>query len=209
MPLPGPCARLIDARYGDPLELLWLSAAGRCGIARVERSDEVFAAWDGAGTLTLATSAGFDPDDSLAQLLFHELCHALVEGPEGMQREDWGLSNTDERDLWREQACLRLQAALAETRGLRGLLAPTTDHRAYYDALPADPLATGDDPAIVAAQQGFERAGGEPWAEALAWALDGTRQIALLLAKEAPVDSIFRRLTAPITRPGFPPYADD
>lgn len=209
MPLPGPRARLIDARYDDPLDLLWLSAAGRCGIARVERSDEVFAAWDGAETLTLATSACFDADDSLAQLLFHELCHALLEGPEGMLREDWGLSNTDQRDLWREQACLRLQAALAGTRGLRGVLAPTTDHRAYYDALPADPLATGDDPAIAAAQQGFERAGDEPWAEALALALDGTRQIALLVGKDAPVDSLFRRLTAPTTRRGFPPYAGD
>ena len=209
MPLPSPRARLIEARYDDPLDLVWLSAARRCGIARVERSDHVFAAWDGAGTLTLATSACFDADDSLAQLLFHELCHALLEGEAAAQREDWGLSNTDERDLWREQACLRLQATLAETRGLRGVLAPTTDHRAYYDALPADPLATGDDPAIAAAQQGWQRARDEPWAEALATALDKTRQIALLVGKEAPVDSIFRRLTAPVTRPGFPPCAGD
>ncbi|MBK9364907.1 MAG: hypothetical protein IPN01_01080 [Deltaproteobacteria bacterium] len=132
----------LDRRYQDPLDLIWIHAAARLGM-RVVRSDEVYAAWDGRAELTLTASGGFDPDDSLAQLIFHEICHALTEGPERVQVVDWGLENTDRRDLVREHACHRVQAALADPFGLRELLAVTTVYRPYYDALPPEPLAPG------------------------------------------------------------------
>ena len=57
--------RKITHRYRDPLELIWLRAAEQLGM-RVERSPDVYASWDGKDTLTLAGSADFDADDSLA-----------------------------------------------------------------------------------------------------------------------------------------------
>ena len=115
--------------YSDPLDVIWTQLAGHLGW-RIERSTEVYAAWDGHGTLTLASSDTFDPDDSLAQMIFHEICHALVEGQERWSQPDWGLCNTDARDLAQEWAAVRVQAALADAHGLRKFLAPTTDHRA-------------------------------------------------------------------------------
>lgn len=196
---PGPTPRLVEARYDAPLDLLWIETARRCGIERVVRSATVFAAYDGAGTLTLASPETFDADDGLPQLIFHELCHALVEGPAGLAAPDWGLDNVGESDLPREWAALRVQAALAAPHGLRSVLAPTTDHRAYYDALPAAPLApidrddAGDRAAIEAAAGGLSRAGEEPWASALARALRITAQVAELIAPLAPAESLWRR----------------
>ena len=54
----------------------------------------------------------------LAQLILHELCHALVEGPGALNRPDWGLDNESARDVEREHACLRLQARLAQRQRL-------------------------------------------------------------------------------------------
>ncbi|NLY95693.1 MAG: YkgJ family cysteine cluster protein, partial [Myxococcales bacterium] len=62
--------------YVDPLDAIWLAVARAFGL-RVERSDEVYASTDGEGTLTLGTRETLDPDDCLAQMIFHELCHAL------------------------------------------------------------------------------------------------------------------------------------
>ena len=66
-------------RYRDPVDLLWLRAARELGLS-LSFSDDVFASYDGRGTRTLCHAAHYDPDDSLAQLVFHELCHALVAG---------------------------------------------------------------------------------------------------------------------------------
>ena len=110
----APPPRQIDAWYEDPLSLIWRSCAQGLGW-RVERSAEVYASWDGRGTLRISDQAGMDPDDSVAQLILHEICHALVEGPAGLALPDWGLENVDSRDLVREFACHRLQAALADT----------------------------------------------------------------------------------------------
>lgn len=176
--------RCIDTIYRDPLDLVWIATAARVGIG-IRRSREVFASWDGQGTLTLGAPEGLDPDDSLAQLVFHELCHALVEGPEAFGTPDWGLCNSDRRDLAREHACHRLQAALADRHGLRWFLAPTTDHRPYYDALGSDPLeeapesgATESDASLAPARAGWQRATAGPWAAALDEALAATAQIA-------------------------------
>ncbi len=165
--------------YQDPLDLLWLSTARALGIA-VVRSDAVFASWDGAGTLTISTPAGFDPDDCLAQMIFHELCHALTEGPDALHLRDWGLENIDQRDLVREHTCHRLQASLLIPWGLRRMLAPTTDHRAYYDALPDDPLS-GDDASAVAARAAVARARTSPWAQPIQRALQATAQLAAIV----------------------------
>src|SRR5262245_62148143 len=56
-------------------------------------------------------------------------------------------------------------------------MAPTTDYRAYHDALPAAPLdARGPavDPAVAVAREAAARAAQPPWAEALADALART-----------------------------------
>src|SRR5690606_26945440 len=153
----GSMDRHIEHAYGDPLDLVWLGCARELGM-RVERSDDVFASWDGAGTLTLTTPAHYDPDDALAPLVLHERCHHLVEGPASWRKPDWGLDNTDDRHRVREHACHRLQAALTDGYGLRAVLAPTTTHRVYYDALPVDPLRPGQDPAIEPAREGWLRA---------------------------------------------------
>jgi hypothetical protein len=196
---PGPRARRIDARYDAPLDLLWIETARDLGITRIDRSATVFAAYDGAGTLTLASPETFDADDGLPQLIFHELCHALVEGPTGMTAADWGLSNVGDDDLPREWGCLRVQAALAQPHGLREVLAPTTDHRAYYDALPGDPLAPiatadgRDEAALAAAREGLARAARPPWTSPLQRALAITAQVATLIAPLAPEGSLWRR----------------
>ncbi|MFI5306443.1 MAG: YkgJ family cysteine cluster protein [Polyangiales bacterium] len=163
--------------YVDPVDEIWLATARKLGL-RVRRSDAAYASYDGRGELTIATSEHFDADDSLAQIVLHELCHALVSGKDALQSVDWGLSNTDEHDLVREHACHRLQAALSNRYGLRGLFAVTTDHRPYWDALPEDPLAPGDDLAIELAREAWQRARGGAIGEAVHSALAATAKVA-------------------------------
>jgi hypothetical protein len=193
-------------RYVDPVDEIWLAAARRLGL-QVHRSPAAYAAYDGAGVLTVADRQSFDADDSLAQVIFHELCHALVSGPEAMRQPDWGLCNTDGRDLVREHACHRLQAALSARHGLRGLMAVTTEHRPYWDALPEDPLAAGDDPAIEVAQVAWQRARRGPWREALDAALSATAIVAAAVRPFADGDSLWRT-TRGMHASGFPIGAD-
>ena len=168
-------SRTITHRYVDPLDAVWLRAAADLGW-RVERSSEVFAATDGTGRLTLGTPETLDPDDCLAQMVFHELCHALVQGPELAGEPDWGLDNESARDVTREHACLRLQAHLAGRHGLRRVLAPTTDFRAFYDALPPDPLI-GEGEEQRLAREALDRAEAPPFAAILRRALGATAAI--------------------------------
>ncbi|MFG0319785.1 MAG: YkgJ family cysteine cluster protein, partial [Planctomycetota bacterium JB042] len=125
----------------------------------------------------IGTPETLDPDDSLAQMILHELCHALVEGERAVGREDWGLDNRSDADLPRERACLRLQATLAAGVGLRGFLAPTTDHRAFYDRLPDDPLAAGPEEEAAPARAALEQARRAPFAPHLEAALVATARI--------------------------------
>ncbi|MCA9238394.1 MAG: hypothetical protein KDA44_23135 [Planctomycetales bacterium] len=171
--------RTIDKTYADPLTLVWLHAAAQMGM-RVERSAEVNASWDGAGVLTIGTPETLDPDDSLAQMILHETCHALVEGPGCERLLDWGLVNAPDKKV-HEHACLRLQAALADTVGMRAFFAATTMFRPYYDALPAAPLADDGDPAVSLATAAWGRATRGPWAKPLQEALQRTAQIARAL----------------------------
>ncbi len=79
-----------------------------------------------------------------------------------MATPDWGLDNVAEHVV-REHACLRFGAQLAERFGLRALMAPTTDYRAYYDALAADPLAPDGDPATPIASAARARFDASTW----------------------------------------------
>jgi hypothetical protein len=184
--------RIISARYDDPLDLIWLGAATRLGM-RVVRSTEAYASWDGKATLSIAVSEHFDADDCLAQMIFHELCHALV-ADKAQSQVDWGLSNTSNDDLVFEHACHRLQATLAGRYGLREFMAVTTEWRPYWDALPSDPLAYSDDPALPIARAAYERAQRQPWHGTLHTALEATAQMAALLRDVSPEGSLWRRV---------------
>jgi hypothetical protein len=179
-------------RYSDPLDRIWLSAAAAIGLS-VQRTRDAYASTPGDGTLLFGDRSHLDPDDSLAQMVLHELCHSLIEGEAAFARLDWGLDNETDRDVPREQACLRLQAALAGAHGLRRFLAPTTDFRAFYDALPEDPFQPRWDPTTSLAILGRRRADKGPWAPHLGRALAATRTV---------VDAAASAGAAP---PGAPP----
>jgi hypothetical protein len=182
--------RRIEARYLDPLDVIWLAAAQAFGL-RVSRSDQVFASVDGRGELTLGAASTLDPDDCLAQMIFHELCHSLVAGEQGLELPDWGLPDWSEDlsgvDTCVEHAALRLQAQLAGAHGLREVLAPTTDFRAYYDALPEDPLAPGTDAAIRIARDALPRVERAPWGPHVGRALLATARVVRVVADLPPL----------------------
>ncbi|MDR0781807.1 MAG: YkgJ family cysteine cluster protein [Pseudomonadales bacterium] len=184
-------ARTIQSKYQDPADLLWLQAAAALGM-KVVRSADAYAAWDGRGTLTLASDEHLDPDDCLAQMIFHELCHLLVSGEAARELPDWGLDNTSAKDLVYEYATNRLQAALAQAYGLRRFMAVTTVWRQYYDALPPDPLAPGTDDAIALAREGLARARRAPYADILHHALSATAALAAAVRTWAPATSLWR-----------------
>ncbi len=161
--------------YLDPLDAIWLTVAERVGF-RVERSSEVYASTDGRGTMVIGAPDTLDPDDCLAQLILHELCHSMSEGAESLRVPDFGLDNETRLDAVREHACLRLQAWLTDKHGLRSVLAPTTEFRRYYEELPENPLE-GDDPAAVRARRGAQRATERPWAPHLEEGLRATARV--------------------------------
>lgn len=169
-------------RYVDPLAEVWLGAARRIGL-RVVRTPDAYAATDGGGTLAIGTDATLDGDDSLAQMIFHELCHSLVEGEAAFARPDWGMDNTGPDHDWREHACLRVQRVLAGRHGLGALFAPTTEFRAFWDRLTGDALADRADPSVQAAIAALRRVATPPWSPALDEALAATAQIAGVAAR--------------------------
>ena len=139
------------------IEAVWRAAAAAIGFS-IARTREAYATSDGRGTIAIGADDTLDADDAFAQLVFHELCHAITEGERAVATPDWGLDNVAEHTV-REHACLRFGAHLAERFGLRAAMAPTTDYRTYYDALAADPLAPDGDPATpiaIAARVRFE-----------------------------------------------------
>lgn len=193
--------RSFDVSYRDPLDEIWLAAARALGLS-VTHSSEVFASTDGEGALTLGSPETLDPDDCLGQMVFHELCHSLVQGPKSFDVPDWGLDNLSERDVVRERACLRVQAVLARRYGLGQVFAPTTDFRAFYDAL-GDPLV-GDDPSVSLAIEALERSKGPPWHPHLERALAATQALAEVVAPVAEEGSIWSRYVSPAPEPERP-----
>ena len=158
--------RPIEARYLDPIDLIWLATARRLGL-HVRRNPRIFSATDGTGLLELGPRETLDPDDCTAQMIFHEFCHWITNGVETFAERDWGFPLDAELD-WREHACLRLQAALAGAHGLRVQLAPTSQFRHYYDSIPANPFTPVDTSprerqVVALATVAWERAHGAPW----------------------------------------------
>lgn len=169
--------RTVAHRYVDPLAQIWLECAAKVGL-RVVRNPDAYASYQ-TGTLTIGSDDTLDADDSLAQMIFHELCHSLVQGPDSFAERDWGLDNETDRDAWREHACLRTQAVLAARHGLRRFFAPTTDYRSdFWDHLPEDPLAPRSDRSVQAAILAIRRAATPPWSPHLEHALARTAQVA-------------------------------
>ena len=182
--------RQIDCQYSDALDVIWTTTAARLGF-KVSRSTDVFASSDGKGTIILSTSDEFDPDDSLAQLVFHELCHAIVEGPESWHEKDWGLDNTNDKDIVREHACHRVQAALSQPFGLRRFFGVTTEWRTYYDALPDDPLEIDSDPASHIASAAIQRLKNSSWYTEIEKALSSTARVAEVVQKYSEPNSLW------------------
>jgi hypothetical protein len=139
-----------------PLDEIWIAAAAKLGVQLV-RGGDAYVHFDGE-RLHVCDDAHLDADDTVAQLVMHELCHALVQGPAMREVADWGLDNTNERDELRERAAVRLQAHLAGSRGLRAHLFPTTVVRAFYEALGDDALGRGAGEDETLARAAAERA---------------------------------------------------
>jgi Putative zinc- or iron-chelating domain len=153
----SPRSAAAPALAAPAIEAIWREVAGTIGFS-IARTREAYATSDGRGTIAIGADDTLDADDAFAQLLFHELCHAITEGEGAVATPDWGLDNVPGHAV-REHACLRFGAHLADRFDLRAAMAPTTDYRAYYDALAVDPLAPDDDPATpiaIAARDRFQ-----------------------------------------------------
>ncbi|HYE34269.1 YkgJ family cysteine cluster protein [Methylocaldum sp.] len=142
-------------------------------------------------------------------MILHELCHALVEGEAGEGRVDWGLGGNGARNPWREHACLRLQAYLADGVGLRDFFAPTTDFRvSFWDSLPADPFAASPEEggrrerSCVAARLAAWRASQRRWAPHLEEALAASEAIAALVPRAHRNSAVGSGARAENDRPG-------
>ncbi len=162
--------RPVHRRYVDPVDLVWIATAKRLGL-RIRRNPAIFSATDGTGLLELGPLATLDPDDCTAQMIYHEFCHWVTNGLETVHERDWGFALDAELD-WREHACLRVQAALADEFNLRNILAPTSQFRKYYDELPADAFGPMpgwhcEERVVPLAREAFARAHEGRWGAAL------------------------------------------
>lgn len=119
----------------------WVDLAASLGFS-VVREAGAYVTYDGAGTVGVAPYSDLDPDDCLAQIILHELCHFAVEGTWSRSAPDWGLDNTTERDVPQEHAALVAQLLVLAPHDLERALAPTTDFRAWYDGVLAPLGAT-------------------------------------------------------------------
>ena len=154
------------------LDELWLGAARELGLT-VRRGGDAYVHYDGQ-VLYLAEDELLDDDDTLAQLILHELCHALVQGEANLGRPDWGLDNTSDRDAVNEAAAVRLQAHWAGQHGLRDRLFPTTVVRDFFVALPDDALLPPDDDSVRLAKQGATLGARSGFARVIHRTLDAT-----------------------------------
>jgi hypothetical protein len=156
------------------IDEIWRRAAAAVGFT-LSRTQDAYATSDGRGAIAIGATETLDGDDALAQLVFHELCHAITEGESSLGQPDWGLDNAPEH-VAREHACLRLQARVADRFGLRAVMAPTTPYREYYALLPGDPLqgAAGDEEAVSRAAAACARFDASTWRAPIEQALSET-----------------------------------
>jgi hypothetical protein len=176
--------RPIKSRYLDPCELIWLATAKRLGI-HIRRSPLVFSATDGTGRLQLSTRDDLDPDDCLAQMFLHEICHWATNGVQTLAERDWGFDLDGTVDH-REHAGLRLQAWLADQAGLRQMFGPTGQFRQYYDRIPSDPLEPIDESewerqVVADAAAAIARIQAPPWHPHVLQAMQATARLRELL----------------------------
>ena len=172
--------RPIRARYVDPVDLIWLSTARELGLT-VRRHPDVYGMTEGDGILHLGVRESLDPDDSVAQMLLHEICHWITNGIESYEQRDWGFAMDEGLDL-REHACQRLQCHLADSVGLRDMLGATGEFRQYWDQIPKDPTQPLDDSdwersVCTIAKAAIARSQKAPFAQPLTKALQATAAI--------------------------------
>ena len=79
-----------------------------------------------------------------------------------------------------------------DEHGLRAVLAPTTDFRAFYDALPSDALQ-GDPAEVELARAALARTDMAPWGPHLRAGLVATRQIVNAVAPFADATALLSR----------------
>jgi hypothetical protein len=160
------------------LDDIWIACARTLELP-VQRGGDAYVHFDGR-TLWIADDSHLDDDDTVAQLVLHELCHWAVQGEQSRAIADWGLDNTTDRDAERERAAVRLQAHLCGAYGLRGLLFPTTVVRPFFESLPARALGEPDDsdPSVALARQAATRVGRWPMSPAIPEALERTATLA-------------------------------
>ncbi len=155
------------------LDGIWIEAADQLGIV-VVRGGDAYVHWDGR-RLHIADDEHLDEDDTVAQLVFHEICHWQVQGTASRELPDWGLDNTHDRDAVNEAAAVRVQAHLAGLWGLRGVLFPTTVVRDFFEALPDDALLPADDDSARLARLALVRVAQQPVRAVVYEALEATR----------------------------------
>ncbi len=138
------------------LDPYWLSLMSQFGF-KVVRAANGWVTYDGSGTIAVVPNNELDPDDTLAQILLHELIHHFVQGQSSYDSPDWGLDNTTEKHVVNEHAALLMQAALLDIYGLRNILIPTTDFRSFYEHIPLPAPASTESEAQRMASRGLNR----------------------------------------------------
>ncbi len=113
---------------------------------RLERTDQAYATTDGRGRLAIATPSGMDPDDCVARDgAARGSAVPWCKGETASTYRTRGLCNETARDVILEHACAAPAGSSARSPwSPANTLAPTTDYRAFYDALPPDPFAARD-----------------------------------------------------------------
>jgi len=193
-------SRPTSGSYVDPLDVIWGALAEELGL-KIQRNDDAYASFDGARTLTICTEAAFDQDDCLAQMILHELCHALVGGERARRSPDWGLESDGDGTLDQEHAAHRLQAHLTARHGLRDVLAVTTTWRDHYDAMGAEPLKE-DCASAELARQALSNARAWGWEPKIDQALKATAALAEIIRPYAKTPSLWQS-SRPLHHVGF------
>ena len=155
-------------RATDPL---WVELLEQAGF-RLARRSTSYVWYDGRGEVAIAPDEELDADDTLAQIILHEMVHLLVQGEAARTEPDWGLDNLTDSDAYLEEAALVVQLRLLSLWGLEAVLVPTTDFRGYYLTEAASEARTDR---LSAAEAGWERWLLWPHREAAERALAATR----------------------------------